>query len=301
MKKPTLSVILASHNYEKYIRHSLKAILQQSYQPFEILIIEDASTDNSLSIIQKETKDYPNVTIISHAQNKGILYVINEAFSLAKGDFIYGAAADDIICPGFFEKSMNLLERHSNVGVLCTNIKTFFDENPSICKELPIQTPSRVFPNKEYVFSPLDVEKIFRQTKLTIHGQSCMYKRNAVFQYGGFPSSLLALTDWYLAHKIALHEGLAYIPEPLVLCRLHNQTYSSQSFALTKRHRLNQKMIKAVEKESPLFQKKVKDSCLFIQLGIPMLISLLFYPKHWDLFPSLLKKKCKNLLVKMGF
>ncbi|MEI6242822.1 MAG: glycosyltransferase family A protein [Chlamydiota bacterium] len=295
MKKPTLSVILASYNYSKYIKSAICAIVQQSYEPLELIIIEDASTDNSLDILLEETKGLSYVKIMVHAKNQGILYVMNEGFSLAKGDFVYYAAADDIICPGLFEKSMNLLQKHPTTGVFCSNMGAFFQNNPSIFQEYPIKTPSKEFPKKEYFFSPNEVEILFQKTKLAIHGQCCIYNRPLIIQHGGFSSNLLALTDWYLAHKIALHQGMAYIPELLVLSRMNSQTYSAKAFRISKRHALNKKILQAIESESPVFQRKVKKSCLLIQLGIPMLISLLISPRYWNFLPSLLKKKCKNI------
>lgn len=294
---PTLSVCISSYNYGRYIRTALRSILSQDFKPLEIIIVEDASTDNSLSVIQEEVKGHSNVKVIVHNSNKGILFCMNELFSVAKGDFVYGLAADDLVCPCFLEKIMGMVDRHPEAGILCCNIGVFFNDDTSSFREYPIKTPSGKFPQKEYFFTSEEVIDIFRKTRLTIHGQACVYKRELVLQYGGFSADLSALCDWYLAHKIALEHGMSYIPEPLVLTRVHDASFSAQAFKLSKRWALNNSILRKIEKEKA--KRAMNRSVLLIQLGIPMIISLLFYPKLWHFYPLLLVKKVKNIMEKL--
>ena len=110
---PTLSVLVNNYNYARFIGEALEAILNQSYRPSEVIVVDDASIDNSVEIIQQFVKRDPIVHLIKNEKNMGIFYNLNKFFSIASGEYVYLAGSDDRILPGFFEKSMKLLVNKS--------------------------------------------------------------------------------------------------------------------------------------------------------------------------------------------
>src|SRR5277367_1756646 len=104
----TLSVVVPNCNDAPYLEAQLKEICRQSFQPCEIIVVDDGSSDNSVEIIQRLAKKYPTIRLLSNDKNRGVIYSINRGAELARGDYIYFASANDLVLPGLFEKSMSL-------------------------------------------------------------------------------------------------------------------------------------------------------------------------------------------------
>ena len=128
MPRPSLSVILANYNHSQYISEALAALIGQLEPDDELIVLDDASTDNSLDIIAPFVDNNPNVRLIRHATNQGVITMENEGFSEATKDYVYSASADDKILPGLFEKSLALLSTYPEAG-LCSTLSNLMDES----------------------------------------------------------------------------------------------------------------------------------------------------------------------------
>ena len=138
---PTLSVTMSNYNHGHYIGGALDAILSQSARPGEVIVIDDASTDNSIEVIQSVVRRDPVVRLIRNGHNMGILANCATLLEMAAGDYIYSAAADDFVLTGFFEKSLSLLEQHPQAG-LCVSDAGYIDglTKRTWCNRLAIDT-----------------------------------------------------------------------------------------------------------------------------------------------------------------
>lgn len=96
-----LSVILPSYNVSKYIRNSIESIISQTGVSYEIIIVDDGSTDETLSLLNKYYKSNPNISII-HQENQGSGIARNTGLSKASGKYVYFMDPDDSIAPGMF-------------------------------------------------------------------------------------------------------------------------------------------------------------------------------------------------------
>ena len=95
----TLSVIIPNYNHAYYLEGALNTMCNQSYTPKEIIIIDDGSTDNRLSIIESFSRNYQNVHVLKNIQNKGVTFSMNKGLKYASGDYVYFGAVDDRISP----------------------------------------------------------------------------------------------------------------------------------------------------------------------------------------------------------
>jgi glycosyltransferase involved in cell wall biosynthesis len=104
-----VSVIIPNYNYAKFLKERINSVLSQTYPVFEILILDDCSTDNSLSIIDKYKKEYPlRIEVIRNIENSGNVFKQWEkGIKAAKGDYIWIAEADDLSEPTFLETLIN--------------------------------------------------------------------------------------------------------------------------------------------------------------------------------------------------
>lgn len=122
---PIISVIMPVYNSENYIRETIESILDQSYKDFELLILNDNSSDNSLKIIKQYQEKDSRIIVINKEKNVGPANLRNEGFRLSKGGFIALMDADDIALPTRFEKQVAVLEKNPEIGV-CGTWFTFF-------------------------------------------------------------------------------------------------------------------------------------------------------------------------------
>jgi glycosyltransferase involved in cell wall biosynthesis len=140
--QPLISVILPVYNAEKYIQASIESILQQTYSNFELIILNDGSTDGSEALI-RGFKDQ-RIRYFSH-QNRGLAKTLNAGIALSIGIIIARQDADDISLPTRFEEQIRFLNQHPEVMLLGTraqlmdekgNLKNAFHEHPTQSAEL---------------------------------------------------------------------------------------------------------------------------------------------------------------------
>ncbi len=124
MKKfpsPKISVILPVYNGEKYLDESIQSILNQTFQDFEFIIINDCSKDNSLKIIKKYKKQNKRIILINNKKNLGGSASFNLGFKNAKGKYIACFCADDISHPKRLEVEYNYLEKNTDIFLIGTS------------------------------------------------------------------------------------------------------------------------------------------------------------------------------------
>ncbi|WP_238916549.1 glycosyltransferase [Clostridium sp. YIM B02555] len=119
-----ISVVMPVYNAEKYLKESIESILNQTYENFEFIIVNDGSTDDSLNII-KRYSDMDDRIVIIDRENKGLVYTLNEGIDLAKGKYIARMDADDISLPDRFMKEFEFLEKNSEYSMVSTFITAF--------------------------------------------------------------------------------------------------------------------------------------------------------------------------------
>lgn len=120
---PKISVILPVFNAEKTIAESIESILNQTYKDFELIIINDGSSDKSESIILSFQDERINYFI--NEKNKGLIFTLNRGIDLANGEYIARMDADDIAYLTRFEKQIKVMEENSDLIVCGTQINSF--------------------------------------------------------------------------------------------------------------------------------------------------------------------------------
>ena len=120
--KPKISVIMPAYNAALYIREAIESVLNQSFQNFEFIIINDGSTDETLNIIQSFNDS--RIVLINNSKNLGIIKTRNIGLQLAKGEYIAKMDADDVSLPMIFEIQNAYLDDNSEVAVISSKLDT---------------------------------------------------------------------------------------------------------------------------------------------------------------------------------
>ena len=126
VKKPTVTVLIASYNHEKYVADSLRSVLDQTYQDFEIVIVDDGSTDGTVPEIKKISE--PRIKQVFLSQNQGIIAAKTKGLSMASGRYIAILNSDDVFLPDKLEKQVALLDSHPEVGAVLTQAQVIDDD-----------------------------------------------------------------------------------------------------------------------------------------------------------------------------
>lgn len=124
---PKVSVVMSTYNDGKYINKAVSSILNQTFSDLELIIVNDASTDNTLELLSKIND--PRVIVISNEENSGLAYSLNRGFSIARGEYIARMDSDDISLPDRIWKQYNYMEKHKDITVCGCLYKCFERSN----------------------------------------------------------------------------------------------------------------------------------------------------------------------------
>ncbi len=127
---PNVSVLMSVHNGERYLAQSIDSLLEQTYQDFEIILIDDASTDSSPDIIQQY--DVDNIKYIRNQENIGLTKSLNKGLELAQGNYIARMDADDVSLPKRFDEQVRFLDHHPEIGVVGSSCVLIDEENEPV-------------------------------------------------------------------------------------------------------------------------------------------------------------------------
>jgi len=118
-----ISVIMPVFNTEKYVGQAINSILAQTYKDFELIIIDDGSTDDTLSILHAYRNMDERIIILENGTNKGVAFSRNRGLERAKGEYIAVMDSDDISLPMRFEVEIAYLKAHPELGALGSNFQ----------------------------------------------------------------------------------------------------------------------------------------------------------------------------------
>ena len=133
MTAPLVSVILAAYNAETFLPAALESVLSQSFRDFEVLLIDDGSTDATPTIADSFASRDNRIRVI-HQKNQGLAMSLNRGLELARGEFIARMDADDECLPERFERQVQFLRAHPDVGICGTWMKVIGSKKGGIWK-----------------------------------------------------------------------------------------------------------------------------------------------------------------------
>lgn len=118
MKNDIISILMPVYNVENYIDEAIESILNQTYQNFELIVVDDCSTDNTYEHVEKYSRNNSKVKLFKNNENMKICKTLNRALSEAKGDYIARMDGDDISTPNRLEVLMGYLKKHKDISLV---------------------------------------------------------------------------------------------------------------------------------------------------------------------------------------
>jgi glycosyltransferase involved in cell wall biosynthesis len=229
--KPSVSIIAISYNHAPFIQEALDSIFNQSYSNIEVIVIDDASTDESCSVIESCIQGR-SVLFLKNEKNVGNCTSFNRAYKYATGDYIIDFALDDIMYPTRIEKQVELFQQSSdNVGVIFTNVH-IIGEAVSF-----IQTHYPKYHHRSNS-SKIPVGDVFEAllSQYYINPVSMMSRREVFDKLNGY-DEILAYEDFDFWIRSSRVFEYAYLPEVLsakgsVTTSLSSQFYQTNRLAM---------------------------------------------------------------------
>lgn len=210
-----ISVIMPVYNGEKYLREAIDSILYQSFQNFEFIIVDDASTDRSLQIIQSY-KD-KRIILLQNEQNRGNYPSRNRGLTIATGKYICVMDADDVAYPKRLELQYVYLEAHSEILAVGTSFEFSMSE---IKRNLP--------------FSYEEIQISLLKFNTFLHS-SMMIRTSVMKQHNGYNEKYVYSSDYDLMTRLVLSGRVENLSEILMMYRWHE-------FQISQLHSKEQKM-----------------------------------------------------------
>ena len=222
MNLPTLSVVVPNYNHARSLPVCLRALLAQSVAAVEVIVIDDASTDDSVAVIEDFAKRHPAIRFLRHDTNRGVVAGMNHGLELARGDFVLFAAADDEVLPGLFVKSLRLLAQHPEAG-LCCSIGDWRQAERGLRWHMGVGMAAGAC-----FLAPDGLVELERTGKLFIASHTTLFHRGRLIAAGGFPDALKWHCDWFAMHVLAFRHGICHVPEPLGILNIRGASYHEQ-------------------------------------------------------------------------
>jgi glycosyltransferase involved in cell wall biosynthesis len=122
---PKVSVLMPVYNGSRYLCEAIDSILGQTFADFELLVIDDGSTDDSAAIVHSHTDG--RIRLLSNNGNRGLVYSANRGLDMARGEYVARMDCDDISLPDRFARQVCFLDRNPDVGICGTHIEIFGD------------------------------------------------------------------------------------------------------------------------------------------------------------------------------
>lgn len=196
--------------------------MNQTRPPDRIVVVDDASTDNSVAILEESKKRYPQIDIVRNEKNSGVVASTMRGLNAVTEEFVFMMAADDILMPTFLEESLNLLGKNPQADLCVSHSAFLVGKNIVSNEQIKQPTETSRFLSSEEVLIAL------QRKKLWIPGHTAVYRTQAFRDEGAYIPELKWYSDWFLIYSMALRKGLCYIPRPLAAFRLLHESYSAK-------------------------------------------------------------------------
>lgn len=227
-----VSVIVPSYNHAQYLEERIESILKQSYSEFEVILLDNLSSDNSAEILEKY-KNHPKVShcIINEKNSGSTFYQWNKGMSLAKGDLIWIAESDDVADPTFLEKLVPAFINNPNL-VLAYSQSYRMNAQGEVTgswKDCTDHMDSELFKN-DFELSGLEYFERFLNFGNTIPNASAVvFKKQKYHDVGGANPRLKFIGDWDIWAKIVTQGDVFFYHNCLNYFRYHDTSVIAQA------------------------------------------------------------------------
>ncbi len=226
-----ISIVLPTYNGEKYIKKSIESVIYQTYQNWELIIVNDCSKDNTLEIITNYAEIEPRIKVISNEINKKLPASLNVGFSAATGDFFTWTSDDNVYHIDALEKMVNIMEQDHNIDMVYADFNVV-DLEGNLLRHVYTKSPDE-----------LRFENVI--------GACFLYQRSLAEKIGHYDTTLFLAEDYEYWIRAYLNGKIRHVSETL-----YDYGWHDKSLTATRMVEINKATYKAKKKhENDLLAK----------------------------------------------
>jgi len=216
-----ITCILSNFNHGQTLSTAVEAMAGQGATLGQLLVIDDGSTDDSKTVLERLKKKIPLLEVHYNPENQGVIRSIKHGLALTRHPYVYTGAADDMILPGFLESAAEILARHPEAGICCGRPIWW-----TVADDRQVQLGMGM-PDVPIHVPPKKCADLVRQERLVLAGHTCVFNRDLLLGVGDFHADLKWHTDWFAMYVLAFRYGVCWAPEARSIMRSLPSTYSA--------------------------------------------------------------------------
>ena len=211
---PIVSVLLPVYNGDRYLAAAIESILGQSFRDFELLIIDDGSTDRSRQRLERYAAQDDRIRLISR-ENRGLVYTLNEMLGLARGEFLARMDADDVSLGDRLALQVKFLQQHSDYVCVGGAYDLIDPKGRTVLHSvMPETNPA--------------IQQALLSGQTIINHPCAMIRRSALQQIGGYNEAMRTVEDLDMLLRLGEIGLLANLPDTVLKYRFHRQSVSAK-------------------------------------------------------------------------
>lgn len=221
-KNPLISVVVASYNYETLVLETLESLVAQTYRNFEVVVVDDGSSDRSRENIRAFISAHPEtrITLYTHpgAENRGLAATVRLGVEACKGEFVAFCESDDTWTCDHLEQAVALINTYADPKVIVNDVDIFGDpagvfraEGNRLLRYCLLRHTRNFIPPAE-----------FRRMNYILTFSACMVKRSELLRCDYHPDAHPAALDWWLWRQVCFDNDIYFIDRKLTLWRMHD-------------------------------------------------------------------------------
>jgi glycosyltransferase involved in cell wall biosynthesis len=264
-QNPIVSIICSCYNHEKYVVESLRSALTQTYKNIQLIVVDDFSTDNSISVIEGFIANYPEIIFIKNKTNLGLTKSVNNAMLQAKGDYFIDLAADDVLMPNCIELQVAAFQnsKFKNLGIVYGNAEEISETGNHLSYYFEVDENIKAKPKRPSG----NIYNNVISTETTICSVAALYKMAVFENLNGYDETLYYEDLDYWIRLSRTYE-IEFVDTVLIKKRILSN--SMHSGFIKKHHFIGKSTYRIMKNASKLNKSSVEDKILrtHILLGI---------------------------------
>ena len=223
---PKVSIVIPNYNYGRFLEQRLRSVFSQTFQDFEVVYLDDASTDDSREVISKFTGD-PRIRIVENRHNSGNVFAQwNRGVRECSGEYVWIAEADDFADPGFLAAMVECLDRNPAAGLAWCQSWQVDERGATVdLTQSRFEWLSRDRWSRDYTRNGIDEVRECLAYMNTIPNASAVVFRRTLYERVSRGNEGFQLCgDWYTWVQIALASQVTFVSRPLNYYRSHPNT-----------------------------------------------------------------------------
>jgi glycosyltransferase involved in cell wall biosynthesis len=221
---PRMSIVVPHYSHGHFISDAIAAISRQTMLPFEVIVVDDGSTDDSIVRLQALAADRAWLQIHRHPENRGVNVACNTGLGIVRGDFVLFAAADDCISPEMVERASDALSAFPQTGIVFSDHAEMSADGRSR-RVIPLDLPQ----TRRY-FSANAFVRLMQSNFFYFHVSSVWFRVELLRKLGGFARDVRWHGDLLAAYAAAFEQGAVYAPGAVSYFRVSPTSYSAKGW-----------------------------------------------------------------------